>query len=170
MKKFLKRINEYFGKKEICEEMELQNEWYKQAEKMQYKDLFKFIHKLMFKYKHDYGTICHAITACIIATFNALNRTSQGGITGTQASLIMWGIVRKLFNKKGILSLVEYDNMLYPQYKDNFEKTISSYTFNDLQKKAKEMLDNTIDVHPAVKEHWQKIVDGIVPFGYTIKK
>ena len=63
--------------------------------------------------------------------------------------------------------MIDYDDMLYPQYDDKFDKTINTHTFNTLQNEAKKLLEDT--AHPVVKAHWQSIVDGVVPFGYKIK-
>jgi len=149
--------------------MNIQKEWYEEAEKIEYKDLFKFINKLIKKYKHDYGTICHALAAGALATINAMNRTEQGHITGFQASGVMWKLIRKFMYKSGVLKLIDYDNMLFPQYEEQFGKYLDKETFLDLQQKAKKYLENT-PAHDEVKKHWQGIVDGIVPFGYEIKE
>jgi len=171
MKKTLfSKIRNLFDKRKIItEEMNIQNEWYAEAEKMEYKNLFKFINKLVKKYKHDYGTICHAMTAGAVATIYAMNKTEQGGITGFQAGCIMWQFIRKFMNKKGFFRLIQYDDMLYPQYEESFGKTISKEVFAYLQEKAKELY-NKESAADEVKEHWKKIIEGIVPFGYTIEK
>lgn len=72
-------------------------------------------------------------------------------------------------NNKCGLKIIDYDDMLYPQYYDKFKKTISRETFEELQKEAEENLKNTEYAHPNVVAHWQSIVDGKVPFGYKIK-
>jgi len=174
---FTKIKNLFCKKQVITEEMNIQEEWYKEAEKIRFcvinpkKDLFKFIKKLVNNYQHDYGTICHAITASALATINAINNTEQGHITGAQAGCIMWGIITKFMCKKGALKLLEYDNMLYPQYKSHFDKTISKETFADLQEKAKKLLDtNGEKAHNEVRLHWIQIINGYVPFGYKIKE
>ena len=63
--------------------------------------------------------------------------------------------------------MIDYDNMLYPQYKNNFSQTISKETFEALQKAAEEKL-KAGGAHPIVEEHWKSIVSGNVPFGYMI--
>lgn len=77
-------------------------------------------------------------------------------------------------NKVG-LKITDYDDMLYPQYENKFEKTIPRDIFESLQKAAKEKLEKDVrpsypTTHPLVVEHWQSIVDGKVPFGYTIEE
>lgn len=156
--------------KAITEEMHLEKEWYKEAEEQTTDTLNSFINHIMNDYEHNYGTICHALSACALATIYACNKAEQGGITMFQASMVMWGIVRQLLypdNKCG-LRMIDYDDMLYPQYDDKFDKTIDSYTFNALQNEAKELLEKD-SAHPHVIAHWQSIVDGVVPFGYKIK-
>ena len=64
--------------------------WYAQAadKAMTLETLPAFLKELA-EYKHDYNTICYALTAGAIATAWALNRTPNGGITGFQAGAIM---------------------------------------------------------------------------------
>lgn len=156
--------------KAITEEMHLEKEWYKEAKEQTTDTLNDFINHIMNDYEHDYGTVCHAFAACALATIHACNRTEQGGITMFQASMVMWKIVRQLLypNNKCGLRMIDYDNMLYPQYDYKFDKTIDSHTFNTLQNEAKKLLEEG-SAHPLVIAHWQSIVDGVVPFGYKIK-
>ena len=155
-------------KTKITEEMNIHKVWYQRAKEMEYKDLSAFIDELVSNYKHDYGTICHAIAAGAIATAYAMNRTPTGGITGFQASCIMWEFIKEWAGKKPPLKLVEYEQMLYPQYEEKFQKTISKETFQYLQNKAKERINENGEAHEAVKAHWQSIIDGNIPFGYQI--
>ena len=37
-----------------------------------------------------------------------------------------------------------------------------------LQDEAKKKLEGTTSAHPEVLAHWQSIVDGRVPFGFTV--
>jgi hypothetical protein len=67
------------------------------------------------------------------------------------------------------LKLVQYKKMLYPQYSDDFTKTISRDTWNWLQEKAVKCLSENDYVHPEVAAHWKSIVNGVVPFGYTVE-
>lgn len=217
-------------KQQITEEMKIHEVWYKEAKNMTLEGLPEFINHLMNNYEHDYGTICHAMTAGGIATMNAINKSDQGGITGFQAGAIMWEFIRNWMyrNNKTGLKLVDYDNFLYPQYEENFRKTIGACTWAAIQKEAatqikeadeqhekylvaSEKYEQDIAVftekHPdysenpkkyehlsfyeeysknkngsefaptkpddglygnAVYKHWQSIIEGIIPFGYTV--
>ena len=121
---------------------------------------------------NDYGKICYAMAAAMEATLNYINRGPNGGITGFQASMIGWEMVKELIvhgeNKCG-LRLIDYENMLYPQYKDKFDKVIDKDTWEALQEEAKTKLAESKIAHPKVIKHWKKIAEGKVPFGYKVR-
>ena len=163
----------------ITEEMKIHEEWYKEARKITAEKLPEFIRHLTEDYVHDYGTMIHACTAAAIAATWSVEHSPIGGITGFQAGAIMWEFIKhwnKENNKCG-LQLMDYDNMLYPQYEYHFEKTISEDTWGAIQKEAMSRLmgqktpPNVSRNEPTpVTEHWQSIVDGKIPFGYTISE
>ena len=168
--------NEKMDKVVITEEMHLEKEWFEQARKQKLETLPEFMNHILNDYCHDYGTICHAISACALAAAWAANSSDQGGITSFQSSAVMWDFVRQWAYKKNKTSLriIDYDKMLYPQYKDDFEdRTIYQSTWEALQNEAKRLLDE-IDsgkefAADSVIAHWKDIVNGVVPFGYKIK-
>ena len=164
------------SKATITEEMHLEKEWFEDAKKQTLKTLPDFMNHVLNDYCHDYGTICHAVTACALAAAYAADNSEYGGITGFQESFVMWEFIREWefsSNKCG-LAIIDYDNMLYPQYENKYcKKTISPYTWASLQKRARELLEETNAGELAadkVIEHWQNIVNGIVPFGYTVEE
>lgn len=118
---------------------DIKAEWLDRASKATIETLPNFLKEITENYQHDYGTICHAMAIAAIASARAINASPQGGITGFQAGAIMWEFIREWNysgNKTG-LKLVDYDNLLYPQYEDEFEKAISSGVWENLQKEAK---------------------------------
>ncbi len=155
----------------ITEEMHLEKEWFDQASKQTLKTLPDYVNHLMNDYKHDYGTVCHAVAACALAAAWAANNEPNGGITGFQSGFVMWDFIKQWsfpHNKTG-LRIVDFDNMLYPQYEYKFNKTISKDLWEKLQDEAKNLLAENGDcVHPMVLEHWKSIVAGVIPFGYSI--
>ena len=130
----------------------------------------EFINKLSTEYEHDYGTVVHAMTAVAIQALRKFDNTPQGGITGFQASAIMWTFIRNWMHHEGPLKLLHYNNMLYPQYADSFAKKIDKDTWKHLQDSAREKLAGDGHVHPNVRAHWVSIVEGNIPFGYTLAK
>lgn len=158
------------NKQAITEEMHLEKEWFEQASKIKTIDqLTEFINHLLGDYDHDYGTACHAIGAAAVAT--AWYGAYAEGITGFQAGFVMWDFIMhwtKTHNKCG-LKLIDYDDLLYPQYRDKFEKTIDQDTWRHIQEQAKNNLESNEAACMEVRKHWQKIVSGMVPFGYEVE-
>ena len=135
-------------------------------------DLVAFIKDIETNYNCGYGDAPRAMAQAALAVSWYLS--SEFGITGFQAGCVMWDFIlgwMKTGNQCG-LKLVDYDEMLYPQYDYKFDKTISSDTWELLQKRAKELLeedDNSkLSAHPHVRYHWESIVNGEVPFGYAV--
>ncbi|RJS68564.1 hypothetical protein CW696_08440 [ANME-2 cluster archaeon] len=151
----------------ITEKDNVYEEWYETAKNMTLAELPEFLRHLAEDYKHDYGTICHAHAAGAIATAWAINHTEQGGITGFQAGSIMWEFVTHWIRIKPPLALLEYRDMLYPQYEERFT-TISRSAWNILQSEAKEKLESE-EMSPDVEQHMRQIADGVVPFGYSVR-
>jgi hypothetical protein len=156
--------------KPITEAQGIQQKWYAEAKTMTFGKLFLFLFKLMFMYRHDYGTIVHAVVAGALVVANVIYKSEQGSITSFQASAVMWRFIREWTGKKGLLRLLEYDNMLYPQYFIEFEKTITNETWDYLQEMAMENLEkfDEAEADKRVIKHWQSIVNGDIPFGYKI--
>ena len=155
--------------KSITEESKEHEEWYEEAKKMTLSQLPVFIDHLVNDYNHDYGTICHAMTSGAIATMRAIDNSPQGGITGFQASCIMWQFIQKWMSFESPLRLINFEDLLYPQYENKF-KTMSKETWEWVQNKAKQNLIDHTNAVEAVKLHWQSIADRNIPFGYEVEK
>ncbi len=156
------------AKQVITEQDGAQSAWYAAARQMTPADVPEFLRHLSEDFEHDYGTICHALAAGAVGAAHALNATKQGGITGFQAGAVMWEFIIHWMRKTGPLRLLEYANMLYPQYETTF-RAISGETWNWLQEQAREKLaDHGEYAVDDVIEHWQSIVDGVVPFGLYV--
>jgi hypothetical protein len=191
----------------ITEEQNLQEQWYLRAKEATLETLPEFIRHLMNDYRHDYGTVCHAIAASAVAAAWAADKEPNGGITGFQASAIMWEFIKHWgMGMDGPLRLVKYEMMLYPQEADRFQQAIAPETWEWLQGKAREQLAEVPKkrqeareyyeqrlkdfraayeagqvteedapeyyqpVAESVVEHWESIVAGKVPFGFTVRE
>ena len=133
-------------------------------------DLVAFLQRVKDNCNTGYGTAPRAIAQAALAT--AWFLSSDFGITGFQAGFVMWDFIRDWLyssNECG-MKIVDYDDMLFPQYEHKYEKTIRSDVFEALQKAAKKKLEKTEYAHPAVIKHWKSIVDGNVPFGYAVRE
>lgn len=124
--------------KQITENDGVHKEWYEDAKNQTLESLPEFMRHIAADYGHDYGTICHALAAGAIAAATAINKSPSGGITGFQAGAVMWEFIRNWnfsSNKCG-LRIIDYDNFLYPQYADKYQKTITPDTWKAIQEEA----------------------------------
>ena len=126
----------------------------------------------MNDYIHDYGTSCHAVAACAIAA--AWAACKQERLTGFQAGFVMWDFIREWeysSNKCG-LSIINWDNLLYPQYEYRFsDMAIPESVWHKVVKEAQNCLKERRDyAADHVVEHWNNIAAGYVPFHCTIRK
>lgn len=105
----------------------------------------------------------------------AMNMTAcMYGMTGFQMGWVMWQVIDQMLLSEHDcgMKLVNYNDMLYPQYEHRFGKTIDADTWGKLQEKAARLVgENKKSKFPACKgvaDHWKSIADGKVPFGYTV--
>lgn len=151
------------NKQTITEEMNLQEEWFKRAHEQTTETLSDFIKHLTQDYQHDYGTICHAISAAALAAIYAVDNSDCGGITGFQAGHIMWEIVREMNykNNKCGLRILNYDDLLYPQYIGKFTE-IGKSTMESVRKQAKQRIadfEKDYKQWKSDREQWEKDIE-----------
>jgi hypothetical protein len=168
----------------ITEKDGVHPKWYVEAKKQTAETLPEFIRHLIEDYGHDYGTICHAIAAAAVAGAYAVEHSPVGGITGFQGGAVMWQFIAQWggYEDKP-LRLVNYSDLLYPQYADKFT-TISATTWEWAKKQAAEKLaeyeaepvyrneetgETWPSVHPDVVRHWRSVAAGTVPFGLEVE-
>lgn len=131
-------------------------------------DLVEFLRDVKDNYNIGYGDAPRAIAQAALGV--AWFLSDDFGITGFQAGCVTWDFISDWThtgNKTG-MKLVNYDDMLYPQYSDKFEKTLTPNIWECMMKEAKKMLEENPDAHPDVIKHWKSIADGNPPFGYTV--
>jgi len=132
-------------------------------------DAAEFARRLVTDYRHDYGTICHAIGAAGLAMSQAIERSPEGHITGFQGGAVGWLWMRH-WHQWGDepRRLVDYSNLLYPQYDHRFV-SIDASTAAWLREKASASLERAQNVHPEVKARWREIADGAFPSFVTVE-
>jgi hypothetical protein len=142
--------------------------WYKRAREVTPETFGDFINELLHGYDLDYGAKIHAAAACTIAMFIACDDIFS--FSGFQSSASIMQVLYKLnypYNKTGI-RVIDYDNMLYPQYEDTF-RSIPRKTWKLIRKRADELIEeNRSTADPSVLHHWMNISFGGVPFEYYI--
>ena len=155
----------------VTEESKVHEEWYKEANEQTLETLKSFVDHLSSDYEHDYGTIVHAMTAAAIAAAKVVDRGPQGGITGFQAGAIMWEFIKRWTRKDGPMRLVQFKGMLFPQHEAQFSTRMSKASWEWLQKEAARLIETSgKSANQSAVAHWQTIVDGKVPFGWTVEE
>jgi hypothetical protein len=79
---------------------------------------------------------------------------------GNAQSLILKGVLMKE-------RCTNFKNMLYPQYKEEFEKTIPKSTWLQLKQEAHQLLQSK-DIDEKLRNHLNSIVNGRAPWDYHI--
>lgn len=150
--------------------------WFKEAKKMDAAGLPAFVERVVTQYQHDYGTIVMACAAAAVAAAHTVNHSSpQGGISGFQASSVMWEFIVRWMHYESPMALLQYGDMMYPQNVDKFT-TIGKSTWEWLQSEAKDRVAarslgrDIVPVVDAVMDHIRSIADGKVPFGFTVRE
>lgn len=110
--------------------------------------------------KHDYGTCVYAMSIAAVASFNYVAHVLE--VTGFQASCADLDILRRTRNYENGFSIINYDNLLYPQYWDDehfpSKEQLLEKNKKQLAKVAKRKLEESNGyVHPEVKKHWQMV-------------
>lgn len=123
------------------------------------KELLKYIRDLVGM-EHDYGTCVYAMSLSAVAAFNYI--AHKLGVTGFQASCADLDIIRRTRRMKNGFCIVDYENLLYPQYDilDKVRKNLNEAISGNLKKRAAELLSEGRGAHPDVKARWEKIAKG----------
>lgn len=142
----------------------------KRKEIKSFDDLVSFIKDVDDHYNIGYGDAPRAIAQAALAT--AWYLSGRFGITGFQSSATLWDFIEdwsSVGKKTQCAKIIDYDNMLYPQYEDKFDKSITPEAWKRIQEAAENLLENDAShAHPNVVKHWKSIVDGKIPFGFYI--
>lgn len=151
---------------------DIKKSWERKAADMKPEGLMEFLRHLHEDYIHDYGTIVHAMSTFSVAAAWSFNKSEQGGITGFQAGFVMWGFIsqwQNLDNEIG-LKLIDMDDLLFPQYEYKFTNTISEDQAKKLKELAAEKLEKETTAGTSVKNHWESLANGDLPFGFILKE
>lgn len=73
---------------------------------------------------------------------------------------------------EGPLRLVNFDDLLYPQYESKFQRTLSADVWDIVQTKAQKLLETSGksgEAAPQVIAHWATLAAGKLPFGLELE-
>lgn len=121
-----------------------------------------------FRY-HNYGTMIEGVVTAMMATFKHVSR----GLTGYQAGCIAGEVARRIEGIRGPFKFLRYEFLLLPHNDDFFKKQIEPETQEWLIEEAKRMIkecnpENKDPTATKLRDHLQKIIDGSLPFGYSV--
>ena len=125
------------------------------------------IEKLNDKYQYEDGTAyraVHLIVNAVVQLFVQKHDFKSESIRNLGVD-----IFRSFLNIKGPFRVVFFDDFIYPSCERNLEKVMKRTTFEHIQKLAEKKLKEVKKMDPEVREHMQKIVLGVAPFGYIVR-
>lgn len=148
------------------------DEWFEKAKQVQTIEQFKELYDYLFNGNicHTYDSAAHAVSALAVAG-GSLGAFTEG-ITGFQASVVKFDFIRQWDNigKSVGLKVINYDDLLYPQYVEKFPlKVIKKNVWLALQRACKEKLE--VDGRCAcykVRQYWGDICNGIIPSSLVV--
>lgn len=154
------KIDEFAIKKELEE---------KRKNIGSFEELAEFLKDIKDNYNAGYGGAPRSIAQACLATGWFLS--SEFGITGFQAGCVMWDFICgwSYTNNEVGLQIIDYDNLLYPQYDYKFENfTISNRQKDKLIEVAQSRLDTETMAAPAVINRWKELAAGVMPPYVTV--
>lgn len=123
-------------------------------------DLLSYINSLLER-EHDYGTAVYAMSCASVATFYYMS--SKLGVTGFQASMAELDILKRTRDMKNGFMILDYHNLLYPQYLNEEHFPSFNKLLNDnkdmLKKEAINLLEKNPKAHPSVLNHWKYLAE-----------
>ena len=146
------------------------NELYKEAKEQTLATLPEFLERVSSAARDDwdYNTGVDAIAISAVAASWAMEHEPGLGASGSSAGMTTWAYMIHYGGISLPAKIVEYENMLYPQYAYLYEKTIDRHTWSALREMAISRLQYK-HLSQEVRDHMQSIADGTPPFGYTIQ-
>lgn len=122
-------------------------------------ELMGYIRSLIDR-THDYGTCVYAMSMAATAAFNYAGYVL--GTTGFQAGCADMDILRRTRGMDMGFRIINYENLLYPQYiNDGYFPSLSKLIADNremLAKEAKKRLDRPGAVADRVQAHWEWLV------------
>lgn len=147
-------------------------EWYAAAEQQTAESIGGFIRALAStKCEEKNGNIEMAL-ASMVAALNVLEKEYGYKFSQVQKECMAIEIQRALglLQSKAGVHVLDYDDMLDWRLQIFFANLIGESAWETLQKEAARRLEKWPEADEKDRVHWQSIVDGKVPFGYTVMR
>lgn len=126
----------------------------------------------LIRKEHNVMTKLIGTTAMMHATFRVLNK-KLGGFDQIQKQQIGYDMIGLFLEIRGPIRLLAFEDMLSVGKEEEFAPTMPKTVWKFIQTRANELLkiDNESEdknAGPELKAHWESIVAGKVPYGYTV--
>lgn len=128
-----------------------------------YDELLDIVKQLAER-EHDYGTCVYAMSIAALAAFNFI--AHKLGVTGFQASCADMDILRHSRGMKDGFRIVDYNQLLYPQYAEHLTMSPASLladppTRKRIREEAKKrmLVYAGAPAHPDVLAHWKHLTE-----------
>ena len=143
--------------------------WYEEARSVSLATLGPFLDKILKGTKHSYDSLMFTHSIAALAAVSAVEAHFAHPMKFMDHyHRIARAFVGKLLNISGPFSIRTGDDMLYPQNKSKFTEVpsiLAAYLKEEATRLLKERKSE--EVHPEVREHWERLAKGELPFGFT---
>lgn len=128
-------------------------------------ELVEYVRSLVDR-PHDYGTCVYAMSMAATAAFYYVS--NRLGVTGFQASCADMDILRRTRHLKHGFRIVDYGDLLYPQYWDDELRPIFLAALKENGERyaeaARALLERSNGgAHPNVRAHWEMLASAATP-------
>ena len=123
-------------------------------------ELTSYIEEVKEKYNTSYNDAVYGPALAAIAAFNYT--ATQMGLSAFQADYSEMLSLEKIRNIKHGFEILNFDNLLYPQYLKDFNlsaETLIRKNLDELKKAAKEELERSPSAAQEVRAHWTYITE-----------
>lgn len=156
---------------------ELIAHWFDRAQRMRSAvELADFVSDLADRPDHSMESIVHAAAAAAVAASAVVLTSASAEKLGayqsvTAHNLMAWRYIEEFGGfDEGPKAMVQFQQMLYPRFREKFEKRrIDRATMDWLTEKAKEILESGRPLASSVRFHLEGLVAGVPPFGFEVE-
>lgn len=131
-------------------------------------DLLKFLRKLTNNYTHSSKSLCEAYLYAMLGAARLLSLRKDMRLGVEEVSAIMWGFIAKWMDWDDPIKLQRFSLMLFPNMEKMFDRVMFQEQMDWLQTRAKQLKEQVTDAPEEVVKHWDSIIAGTPPFGYSV--
>lgn len=131
-------------------------------------DLLRFLRKLTDEFEHSSKSLCEAYLYAMLGAARLISLGKDMRLTAEEAAAIMWGFIAKWMDWDDPIKLQRFSLMLFPNMEKMFDRVMFTEQMDWLQERARQLKEQIKDAPEDVIKHWDSIIAGIPPFGYSV--